>query len=54
MNIIAVMIISVLVFALAMAGMAIGAAFGRKPLAGSCGGDSTVRLCGACNQEKTK
>ncbi len=48
----AIFIISFIVFALLLAVMAIGVLFGRKPIAGSCGGmnrlglDTSCELCG--------
>jgi hypothetical protein len=39
-----VFVISFVIIALAMTGMALGVIFGRSPLKGSCGGGD----CGAC------
>lgn len=41
-------LISLLVFGLVMAGMAIGVMHGRKPIKGSCGGLNRVGMNGAC------
>lgn len=57
-------LISVLVFALVIAGMAIGVLMGRSPIKGSCGGmgaagiDTACDLCGGdpqrCDEESGK
>lgn len=54
-------LVSVLVFGLVIAGMAIGVIMGRQPIKGSCGGmgalgiDTTCDLCGGdpqrCDEE---
>lgn len=41
-------LISVVVFVLVMAGMAIGVIYGRKPLKGTCGGLNNVGMQGTC------
>jgi hypothetical protein len=57
----ATFLISVLVIALVMAGMAVGVLTGRKPIKGSCGGlgalgiDASCEICGGdpkrCDEE---
>ncbi|TCS42626.1 (Na+)-NQR maturation NqrM [Reinekea marinisedimentorum] len=45
------------VFALIIAAMAIGVIFGRKPIAGSCGGMAAVGMeseCDVCGGDKSK
>lgn len=41
-------LISVLVFALVMAGMAVGVMSGRPPIKGSCGGIGALGIDGSC------
>lgn len=41
-------LISVLVFALVMAGMAVGVMAGRPPIKGSCGGIGALGIDGSC------
>ena len=52
-----VFILSFVVLALAVAGMAVGVLLGRRPLSGSCGGlgpGGTCRLCREpCERAKT-
>ena len=45
----ATILLSVLVFALIIAGMAIGVILQNKPIKGSCGGLSAVGLDGECD-----
>jgi len=42
-------ILSLIIFALVVAGMAIGVLFGRKPIKGSCGGMSSLGMDTACD-----
>lgn len=43
------MILALVVVALLMTGMAVGVLFGRKPIAGSCGGMSAIGMVGDCD-----
>lgn len=43
------MILALIVVALLMTGMAVGVLFGRKPIAGSCGGMSAIGMVGDCD-----
>ena len=47
-------ILAIAIFLLAVGGLAIGVAFGRPPLKGSCGGLACVKgaSCGACRGRK--
>ena len=47
-------ILSFVVFAIAIAGLALGLMLGRGPLRSSCGGDSLVRLCGICRGKERR
>ena len=49
-----VFIVSFIVFALAIAGLAIGILFGRGGLRPSCGGDSLLRRCGVCRAKEIR
>ncbi len=42
-------ILAVIVVGLLMTGMAVGVLFGRKPIAGSCGGMSAIGMVGDCD-----
>lgn len=42
-------ILSIVIFAVVVAGMAIGVFFGRKPMKGSCGGMSALGMDTACD-----
>lgn len=44
----ALFLVTFCVIALAVAGMAVGVVFGRRPIAGSCGGLNAVNGSGAC------
>lgn len=44
----ALFLVTFLIMALAVAGMAVGVMFGRNPIAGSCGGLNAVDASGAC------
>lgn len=43
-----IFLLSLAVILLAILGLGIGLLLGRGPLAGSCGGDVSVRNCPAC------
>ncbi len=42
-------ILSVIIFSLVIAAMAVGVIFGRKPIKGSCGGMSSLGIDTACD-----
>ena len=43
-----IFVLSFLTIVLAIAGLGVGAMLGRRPLRGSCGGDSTIVVCPIC------
>ncbi len=45
-----VFVLSFVVVALAILGLAAGLLLGRGPLRGSCGGDAVVRICTVCRR----
>lgn len=45
-----VFVLSFFTFALAIAGLGIGAILGRGPLRGSCGGDTVISVCPICTE----
>jgi len=47
-------LLSFFIFALAIAGLSIGALFGRAPLRGSCGGNTAINVCPVCTQKDEK
>ena len=49
-----VFVVSFIVFALAIVGLAAGILVGRGGLRPSCGGDSLLRRCGGCRTKRTR
>ena len=45
-----VFVLSLAVMLLSILGLAVGVLFGRKPLAGSCGGNAVVSACPTCRR----
>ena len=48
-GIVETMLLTLLIFVLLIAGMAVGVIFGRKPIAGSCGGMAALKMDVACD-----
>lgn len=47
-------VLSFFIFALAIAGLGVGAMLGRGPLRGSCGGNTMISVCPICTQKDKK